>query len=469
MKVGNRSSTNIAAAAASLLLAALAQPLLAAVVPNPVVTGPIPATAKPGDASHDYPFFSTTVDLAAHGYVEEEYFFEGAANRYNMPTLAIGSIMDRGNSYKTRILVRRPKAAGNFNGIVLLEWMNVTASYDLDAFWIACHDHMIRRGFAWIGVSAQRAGIHTAVTGLKAWSPNRYGTLDVTKGGAITDDALSYDIFSQAAQAVRSPMGIDPMGGLPVKRVLALGYSQSANRVTLYHNSIQPLAEVFDAFFIGGGGGLLRWDVDVKVFKVLSETDIGGTSNQALVRQPDTDHFRRWEVAGASHLDYQVVSELNPLQVRDGVTGTPPVCDSPPLSRIPYSFVFNAALDHMVRWLERNVEPPSSPELALVTDGPPVVYWRDNFGIVPGGIRLPQLAVPTATNTGVNGGTGFCRLYGTYLPFDRATLDALYPTFKVYVTKVMEATMKSLAEGYLVPEDAITTLRDAVNSDIGRF
>jgi hypothetical protein len=409
------------------------------------------------------------VDLAASGYVEEEYFLEGAANRYNMPTLAIGSITDSGHPYKTRMLVRRPKSAGNFNGIVLLEWQNVTASYDLDAAWVACHDHMIRRGFAWIGVSAQRAGIHTAVTGLKAWNPSRYGTLDVTKGGAITDDALSYDIFSQAAQAVRSPLGIDPMGGLPVKRVYAIGASQSANRLTLYHNSIHPLAGVVDAFSLIGGGRFLRWDMDVKVFKVLSETDIGGTMNQALYRQPDTNHFRRWEVAGTAHLGYQAASELDPLQVRDGVAAAPSTCDLPPLSRIPSSFVMNAVLDHMVRWVESNIEPPKAPELALVTAGPPVVYWRDEFGIVPGGIRLPQLAVPTATNTGVNSGPGFCSLYGTYQPFDRATLDALYPTYKAYVTKVMEATLQSLAEGFLVPEDAITTLRDAVNSDIGKF
>jgi hypothetical protein len=62
-----------------------ARPVNPAAVPKPIVTGPIPATAPPGDSSHGYPFFSTTVDLASHGHVEEEYFFEGTANRYNMP------------------------------------------------------------------------------------------------------------------------------------------------------------------------------------------------------------------------------------------------------------------------------------------------------------------------------------------------------------------------------------------------
>ena len=62
----------------------------AGAVPNPTVTGPIPANAPPGDPSHDYPFFSFAPQLAAlkgpHNYVEEEFFFEGTANRYTIPT-----------------------------------------------------------------------------------------------------------------------------------------------------------------------------------------------------------------------------------------------------------------------------------------------------------------------------------------------------------------------------------------------
>ncbi len=56
----------------------------------------------------------------------------------------------------------------------------------------------MRRGHAWVGVSALQAGIHNPATGLKAWNSSRYGTQDVTQGGTILDDALSFDIFSQA-------------------------------------------------------------------------------------------------------------------------------------------------------------------------------------------------------------------------------------------------------------------------------
>jgi len=40
-------------------------------------------------------------------------------------------------------------------------------------------------------------------TGLRDWNPARYGTADLTQGGTILNDALSYDVFSQAAQAVK--------------------------------------------------------------------------------------------------------------------------------------------------------------------------------------------------------------------------------------------------------------------------
>ena len=173
--------------------------------PIPVVTGPIPANVPPGDASHDYPQLATSLDLArpldlaSLGYVEEEYFFSGTANVYNTPTLATGTIASSGHPYKSRIIVRRPTSPARFNGTVLVEWVNVTSGYNNDTLVRQSQDHLVRAGFAYVGVSAQRVGVQVPPGGLTAWSPTRYGTLDVTDNGTITDDSLSYDIFSQAA------------------------------------------------------------------------------------------------------------------------------------------------------------------------------------------------------------------------------------------------------------------------------
>ncbi len=458
----------------AILVIACTATLGAQSLPNPSVTGPILATTVPGDSTRDYPFFTTNVDLAARGYVEEEFFFAGMANTYNVnllvPKLDTAAITATGIPYCTRMIVRRPKSAEDFNGTVIMEWQNNAAGYDLDAFWAYSQEHFIRGGYAWIGVSVQSAGVIGA-SGLKAWSPVRYNSLD------LASDALSWDIFSQAAQAVRNPVGVDPMSRLKVQRVFAAGLSMAANRLLMYHNSIHPLAEVFDAFLLVGGGAALRTDLNVKVFKLLSETDVAGNANaksQAWIRQPESDHFRRWEVAGAAHLDFHLAQAFAPLQTRDGL----PVinadgCTLPGFSRIPYHYVINAVYDHMVRWVKHNVEPPVGADLEVLTLGSQVsILARDRFGSALGGIRLAQHSVPTAINTGLNypdtPSTNFCRTFGSHVPFDAATLATLYPDHQIYLALVIAATHDSLRDGFIVGADAAATIRDAAQSGIGR-
>ncbi|MGE5835567.1 MAG: alpha/beta hydrolase domain-containing protein [Acidobacteriota bacterium] len=450
----------------------IAQPHAIASVPNPIVVGPIAATVAPGDPSHDYPFFSTPVDLAARGYVEEEYFFDGVVSRYDIPaaiTLAntpmtTANVIESDVPYRTRMIVRRPASPNGFSGTVLIEWQNVSFGYDIDAVWLTSFEHLVRRGYAWIGVSAQRVGVHAA-SGLRAWSPARYATLDLTAGGTRTDDSLQYDVFSQAAQAVRHPVGIDPMGGLTVERIIAAGVSQGAIRLVAYHNAVHPLAGVFDGFMPVLHGAALRTDLGTKVFKVLSETDVW--RDQIPYRQLDSDTLRRWEVAGSAHLDFRFEQQLLPLQVRDLGVGPIPTCTSPPFSRIPLAFVMNAALDHMVGWIKNGVAPPTGPDIETV--GVPEVIARDGFGNALGGIRLSQHAVPTATNTGVNGPpANACRTYGSYMPFSDQTLAALYGNHGAYVSQVARVTGDNLGAGYIVVEDAEATIREAARAGIGR-
>jgi hypothetical protein len=257
------------------------------------------------------------------------------------------------------------------------------------------------------------------------------------------------------------------MGDLIVKRVLAMGASQPTIRLVRYHNSIQPLASVFDGFLLFSGGPTLRTDLDIKAFKILSETDVAGS--QAALRQPDSDHFRRWEVAGSAHLDFHAAQELEPLQARDLPPSPPAICDLPPFSRIPLRFVGSAAIDHMVAWVSHNIDPPTAPEIALLSITPTsAVVDRDGYGNALGGIRLPQHAVPTAMNSGLNSGPGYCTLYGTFLPFDELTLAGLYRNHGQYLWQVAQWTLGTLKDGFIVPSDAIATIVEAAKSDIGK-
>ena len=223
-------------------------------------------------------------------------------------------------AYKTRIVVYRPIDPANFSGTVILEWLNVTAGFETPPSWGTGQLEMRRGGAVWIGFSAQLIGIEGSENALlplhlKAINPERYGSL-IHPG-----DSFSYDIFSQAAQAVREPNGIDPLAGLSAERIIAYGESRSASRLTTYVNAVHPLFNTFDGYMIhsrGDGSSSLsqeplvsipapdapqvRTDLNVPVMTFETETDVIFLE-YAAARQPDTDLIRTWEVAGTAHGD----------------------------------------------------------------------------------------------------------------------------------------------------------------------
>ncbi|WP_380167770.1 alpha/beta hydrolase domain-containing protein [Jannaschia sp. R86511] len=421
-----------------------------AAVPDPEVSGPVPWTSPAGDPAHGYPFLATDYDLAGRGYVEEEFLVSGEATRYTADGRVDATVRSTGHDYTTRIVVRRPVAAEDFNGTVVAEWYNVSNQWDQEVDWFQTHEHLVREGYAWVGVSAQRAGVHSA-TGLRAWSPGRYGELDVTDGGTVLDDTLSWDIFSQAVQAVRDPAGTAPLGPLSAQRVVATGHSQSAGRLWSYVNSVDPQADVVDAVVLHGGGGTMRTDLETPVFKINSETDVAIDLLGAAQRQQDSDVLRTWEVSGASHGDWKLITDYGRLRIRDvgtapgGYPGTPQTCAAPSGSRIPQHMVQSTLYDHVAAWLADGTAPPSAPPIQL-TGG---TVARDELGLGLGGIRLAQQDVPQRLNSGLNTGLGFCFLDGGSVPVDDATLASWYPDEDAYVAQVVAATRGAVAAGYL--------------------
>lgn len=458
---------------ASLALAALfaSAPALAQ-VPAGTLTGPIPQNVAPGDPSHDYTFFTPVEDLSDFGYMEEEYFVSGTASRYSTPALATGSVISSGHPWKTRIVVRRPIRKQEANGIVLFEWQNVSAGYEIDAHWGPSWPHLVERGYVWVGISAQRVGVHgspiplLAGRGLRQWSPLRYGTLDVTAGGTVLDDSLSYDIYAQSAQAVLQGNGaIQPLGGIQVKKAFAVGASQSAGRLTTYYNSIQPLHNLFDAFYTLVGGGPFRTDQNIKVMRYLSETDVvrGGPG----IRQDDSELLRTYEVAGTGHSS--LISDVyrTPIVTRDfGEVVLPATCDLPPFSHVPGYYVINRQYDQLTHWVRFGLVPPTAPRMVFDAATPPQLV-RDEFGIAVGGLRLPAVDAPVALNTGVNSGSSpFCVLYGTFQPFDDATIQELYPNHVEYVQAVNESALSAFLHGYTTLRAYLEQLKDAIFAEV---
>ena len=109
--------------------------------------------------------------------------------------------------YTTRIVALTPIDVTEFNGTVLVEWLNVSGGIDAPAVWIMAHREIAREGYAYVAVSAQKVGVdggHT-ITGidmsLKKQDPERYSSL------SHPGDAYAYDIFSQVGRLVRERVG----------------------------------------------------------------------------------------------------------------------------------------------------------------------------------------------------------------------------------------------------------------------
>ena len=468
MKKTNRKA--IARSLALCALMALLTPGLArGETPNPTVSGPVKAVGLPGVAAHNYPFFASNHNLASYGYVEEEFFIEGTATRYNTPAQTTATVIDKDHPYKTRIVVRRPADAKRFNGTVLVEWYNVTNNFDAENMWFFAWEQMVRAGYAWVGVSTQQAG----VVALKTFSAERYGAIDVNRNGTVMADALSFDIFSQAGQAIKNHKGVDVLGGLKPSHVLAIGESQSANRLSTYVNSINPLANVYDGFILLSSlNQKIQTDTPVPVWKISAEYDVA--SGEATARQPDTNLFRSWEIAGTSHVDQHLRGNREPLELRDIGTSSEaamsPRCGVPTVgTRTPMHYVIASALDLMVRWIEKKTPPPSAPVLTATSTERPIVLARDSQGLALGGIRLADIAVPTGVNNGTNTGQGACARWGYYQAFDIATLNKLYPNHQAYVSAVERVTNENLKAGFILKPDAESIIRSARESSIGRL
>jgi Alpha/beta hydrolase domain len=475
---------------AALLLAFRAAPVAA--VADPTVTGPI--------AGAPTLLSSTTFDLAPLGYVQEEYFLEGTATSYTSatPLSTDGAWVATPGptaAYKTRVVVRRPTTNAQFNGAVVVEWLNVSGGLDADPDWLFTHAYLLREGYASVAVSAQFVGVEGGSSplglnlSLKAVNPARYGTL-VHPG-----DSFSYDIYSQVAQALRHPIGAGIMGGLPVERILATGESQSAFRMVTYVNAVHPIVGLYDGFLIhsrsGGAAPLaqspqtpvgaptpsfIRTDVDVPVLTFQTETDVTALGSHAI-RQPDTAQIRLWEVAGTAHGDmYQLgigLTDPGPtpidvthLSAPSAVFGGIITC-ARPINSGPQQYILSAAVARLDRWVRTGRAPRSQPLLDTVA-GPPVALVLDALGNATGGIRTPPLDVPIAVRSGL-GQTGgsFCFLFGTTTPFTPATLATLYPTHDRYVSLVRRASRAAVRRGVLLRPDARALRLSAAASTIG--
>ena len=186
-------------------------------------------------------------ELADVGYLAEEFFVSGTAHSY----APAGGVAD----YTTRMVALTPADPADFNGTVLVEWLNVSAGIDAPAVWMMAHREIVRSGYAYVAVSAQRVGVEGGASmlgmdmSLKTQDPARYASL------RHPGDEFSYDVFSHVGALIADSgqdagQDVDVLRGLSPDRLIGVGESQSAMFLTTYINAVDPLAKVYDLSLI---------------------------------------------------------------------------------------------------------------------------------------------------------------------------------------------------------------------------
>jgi hypothetical protein len=476
--IGTLSGAGHAGAASPDSLAAAAhRPAPSASVPT--VTGPI--------AGKDATTF-TSFPLSKLGYSQAEYFFSGTATSYvsAAPLTSSGKWSVTASTqapYTSRMVVIRPTNPKKFSGTVVVEWFNVTSGMDAGVDWEFGHDQMMRTGDVYVGISAQSVG----VSALKSANPTRYASL------SHPGDAYSYDIFSQGGMAVRH-LASKLMPGLHPKTVIADGESQSAIMMTTYVNAIAPVANVFDGYLIhsrtGGAASLTgdpsgdantptlvhtRTDQPVPVLTFASETDVLGVMHYYPAVQPDSKYFRLWEVTGTSHVDaYNISGSKDDGSLRwdrkqfaamshppkgftvDLPAGPLTLSCSGNLNTGEEHYVYQTALQDLIRWARTGIAPAPKPRFEINTAGAYPVYKHDKNGNVLGGVRTPAVDAPVAKLSGLSpaGAASYCVFFGQTHPLKAHRLKVLYPTHAAFVRDWRRAVARDLKRGNLLPTDA---------------
>ncbi len=483
--------------------AALADPrALVLVVPAPEDQGPA------------FPAGIRTIADLPRPYAEAEYFVSGVVDvySYGSPPLP-GQLFLRDDvetAYTTRIVVRWPVFPWRFNGTLVVEWLNSTAGFDSAPAWDMSAEYFARSGIVWVGISVSPVSIAFLTDGCNFLSRppcgTRYAALSMPEPGQ------AYEMVSQIVTLLRSARPENP---LPrqlrrrLRRVFHVGQSQQASDVTTYANEFH--FELNDGYFMqamavsgkppSSGSpsfgpidlrGYPRTDLPVPVVRAQTETDLvlfAAWAGRARQIDSDTPSFRYYELAGVAHnvvhevevfsIDGQPVllGDLCALPVNSGA-------DGPVFGR----YIYNAIWRNMERQVRSGIQPPHGEPIQKESGQ----IARDAFGNALGGVRLPALEVPLASYAPKNDPKPACDapgaplppdclppevppiiglacwLSGAVEPFDRETLDELYPSKLGYLLRVLFETFELRRERFLLREDAREILARALQADVGR-
>lgn len=454
------------------------------------------------EASRPFTCAARQMDLEAVGYMEEEYFFSGTANVYAKASDTQMTVLACNAPYTNRFLVRRPRDPAKASGRVVLEILNTSSYFDIDRVWVLLHDALLRNGDTYIAITSKPVTMMT----LRKYDPQRYADLCwdnprhcLLPSRALgnfcgasqpeTEDGLLWDMLTDLALDVRGKNAY--LGGMSVRQLYLLGWSQSGSDMIVYSNWFardrhrRGLDHVFDGYFccapapavcpglnqeesmdLRAGDGTLQFS-DVPFLQMHTESENArlGTfeSRMPASDRPDRQ-FRIYDIAGATHDSCETMQAYyrsHKEMERVGLYLTYPGSEPNP-NHFPYEMAFRAAYRCLCQWCEEKILPPVVPAIAV---GPGLVNETDESGNARGGWRLPEINLPVCVYqpccTPLIPGTPTF-LYGAELPYSAEKLRDMYGTLARYRALAEQEADRAIAARLLEENDRAACVARAV-------
>ncbi|HET8698737.1 MAG TPA: alpha/beta hydrolase domain-containing protein [Gammaproteobacteria bacterium] len=412
-------------------------------VPTAVALPTLSAEVKgPGPMFDSAPSQARGLDVAHFDYATREYFASGTAD---------------GKPYTTRVVVRMPRDASKFSGLVLAESMHSSG---------AAHMFEFTSGYL---MSAGHAAVEILTT-----SPAQFTALNAKRYEKLAiADGQQNEIIAQVASLIRAKSPLT--GGAPVRKLVMSGTSMSAGTLINYLPAhlvyrTPDMQRIFDGFMPTSNGSTIM-EIDVPLIQLPTMHEVENN----VPRRQDSDEpgkqYRLFEFAGVGHVDS-----------RDNARLIPNPCVKP-LSTVPLQAYYSVGLYHLLRWVDRGIAPPHAARVLLDRDttNDDSMMALDAHGNPQGGVRTPYVDVPVAkyrpVNTavepvianpsayvkanGLQGAQTMCRLSAWQEPMSAAQLKELYGSKRDYVRK-FEARLGELEQqGWSLPVYHDLILADA--------
>ena len=456
----------------------------------PEITGPIPVTEK----SHPFcamKYSRVPLDVEEYGYVEEEYFVSGRANVYDTDDKREVFIDGAPLTFKTRILVRKPKKASDFSGRIYFDIMNATQGYDIEDLWHRNYIWCMEHGHGYVGITSKPVNVQS----LKNFDYERYCTLSfpgretvamptISKSATLpgTEEGLSWDMLAQTATSIK--LGKSKcFEGYEVKYLYLTGQSQSGAYLNTFASNFDEYVNDGDSNIIDGYlnivGALVERSIrqentigplrlflrNMKPVKtpyicISSEADLylfnyflDGNLMNVKIPNSDSpeDKCRYYEIAGAPHTDI-ICPVLTATEEVEKTGAKMPNLDENLLTHIndfPTEYYICGLLEKLHIWATEGIAPP---EVNTITREDRDLK-RDEFGNALGGLRSPFLDVPIGKYIASNpeDPEGIC---GKLILFSKEEFLKQYKDKEDYLGKFNRVVDTQEKDGWISREDA---------------